>query len=33
MNRRRPLDESGRDMFMAIFAVVCFASIGVLLAL
>ena len=30
---RHPLDESGRDMFMAIFAVVCFVSIGVLLAL
>ena len=32
MNRRR-LDENGRDMFMAIFAVACFVSIGVLLAL
>ena len=32
MNRRR-LDENGRDMFMATVAVVCFVSIGVLLAL
>ena len=32
MNRRR-LDENGRDMFMAIIAAVCFAGIGVLLAL
>lgn len=30
---RRPLDENGRDMFMAVVAVVCFVSIGVLLAL
>lgn len=30
---RRPLDENGRDMFMAIFAVWCFIGIGVLLAL
>ena len=32
MNRRL-LDENGRDTFMAIVAVVCFVSIGVLLAL
>ena len=32
MSRRR-LDENGRDMFMAIIAVICFGSIGVLLAL
>ena len=30
---RRPLDEDGRNMFAAIFAVWCFVSIGVLLAL
>ena len=30
---RRPLDENGRDMFMAIACVWCFAGIGVLLAL
>lgn len=29
---RRPLDENGRDTFMAIFAVICFVGIGVLLA-
>ena len=32
MNRRPP-DENGRDMLMAIFAVACFTSLGVLLAL
>ena len=30
---RRPLDENGRGMFMAIFAVWAFIGIGVLLAL
>jgi hypothetical protein len=31
--KRRPLDENGRDMFMAIACVWCFIIIGVLLAL
>lgn len=31
--KHRPLDENGRDTFMAIFAVWCFIGIGVLLAL
>lgn len=31
MNRR--LDENGRDMFQMVAAIVCFVSIGVLLAL
>ena len=30
---RRPLDENGHDMFMAIACVWCFIGIGVLLAL
>ena len=30
---RRPLDENGRGMFMAIACVWCFIGIGVLLAL
>ena len=31
--KRRPLDENGRDMFMAIFAAWAFIGIGVLLVL
>lgn len=31
--KRRQLDESGRDMLMAIVCVWCFIGIGVLLAL